>query len=383
MKVYIMKINRTIKLKLNIKHTDILPTLNAYTKAFNYICEYGWNHNSFNSIELHKITYKYCRTFLPSQLSISARMKASESLKPCLDKRKKHRKVSKPISKQCSIRYDANSFNVWFNKKIISISTINGRIKIPFNLPEYFEQYITWHRCSAELLIRNKKVFMNIVFSKDIEDIKTSDNPEIIGVDRGINNIAVTSNNKFYTGANIKRIVNKTRKLRTALQKKKTKSSKRHLRKINSRENRFKANINHIISKKIVNDVSNGGIIVLEDLKYIRENIRLRKDQRRNLHNWSFYQLEQFIKYKAENKNIKVDYVDARYTSQKCSKCGYIHKSNRKSILFKCKKCNYSLNADLNASINISKNYADAKCYLQGLPINQPIVNYAKSSLQI
>ena len=51
---------------------------------------------------------------------------------------------------------------------------------------------------------------------------------------------------------------------------------------------------------------------------------------------------------------ITISLTNAEYTSQQCSKCGYIHKDNRKTQeKFKCVHCGYEENADLNASINI------------------------------
>ena len=56
----------------------------------------------------------------------------------------------------------------------------------------------------------------------------------------------------------------------------------------------------------------------------------------------------------AEKKGGEVIEVDPKFTSQKCSCCGYISKENRKSqSKFRCVKCNFRLNADLNASLNI------------------------------
>lgn len=68
---------------------------------------------------------------------------------------------------------------------------------------------------------------------------------------------------------------------------------------------------------------------------------------------WSPFQLEQFIEYKAEYAGKTVIYVNPRYTSQRCSSCGYIHKNNRKGSTFHCLNCNFELNADLNAARNI------------------------------
>ena len=62
----------------------------------------------------------------------------------------------------------------------------------------------------------------------------------------------------------------------------------------------------------------------------------------------------EMLKYKAERKGGEVIEVNPQFTSQKCSSCGHISKENRKSqSKFKCIKCNFRLNADLNASLNI------------------------------
>lgn len=371
-----MKLIRTIKLKLNIPILDILPTFEQYTNAYNFVCNTGWKDKDSNGVSLHHKTYYETRNYLPSQLAISARMKATESLTMCLNRKRKNKKCKKPSSKLCSIRLDANSFNIWFEKNLISLLTINGRVKIPIQIPEYFKQYINWRRGSAEMFIRKNQLFLNITFNKDIEDSQPSDNPVIIGVDRGIINLAVTSDNKFYKGNQVNRISNKYNYLRSKLQQCGSKSAKRHLKKLSKKENRFKTDVNHCISKEIVNSMSENSIIVLEDLKYIRRNIKSwSKDFNRKLNTWAFAQLEQFLTYKAQSKGILIEHVSAYYTSQKCSKCGHTEKQNRlNQPTFRCQKCNFQLNADLNASRVIELNYRDSKRYPKRLSVNQPIV---------
>ena len=373
-----MKLVKTVKIKLNISVDSIKPTINAYTKAFNFVVQTGWDDRDFNGVSLHHKTYKELRKYLPAQLAISARMKATEALKSIKKKLIKKQKVSCPISKQSSIRYDDRSYNIWFNRNELSLLAIDGRIKIPITIPEYFKKYLTWKRGSAELFIKGEKVFLHITFNKEIEDTKPTG--KVVGIDRGIKNIAVTSENKFYSGKHIKKVTERYEKLRSALQSCGTKSAKRHLRKISKKENRFKANCNHIITKRIVESLDRGSVIVLEKLAGIRQTARLRKKQRGNLHKWSFYQFEQFLTYKAEAKGIKVEYVDARYTSQKCSVCGHISRSNRQfQAVFKCKRCGFSIHADLNASRNIRQNYLDAIGYPGGVVVNQPIVTHVET----
>ena len=134
------------------------------------------------------------------------------------------------------------------------------------------------------------------------------------------------------------------------------------------KENRFVTDANHCISKDIVSRCVPSTTIVLEKLDGIRDRSRkLRKSERAKVHSWSFYQLEQFIAYKALAKGCSVQHVDARYTSQKCSRCGHTIKGNRTTQShFKCKKCGYECNADLNAALNIANNFRAS--------VNKPIV---------
>jgi len=368
-----MQLIRTVKLKLDISVEIIKPTVEEYTKAFNFVCQTAWNDSDSNGVSLHRKTYSITREHLPSQLAISARMKATESIKMVKTRIKKKQKATCPKSKQSSIRYDARSYNVWFDRNELSLLTVAGRIKVPVFVPKYFDQYLTWKRCSADLFIRKGKVFLNVVFSKDISDPEATG--KVVGIDRGIKKIAVTSENQFFSGGRIKKVSKRYERIRSSLQSCGSKSAKRHLKKISNKENCFRADCNHVITKRIVESLDSGTVIALEKLSGIRQNVRLRKKQRKDLHKWNFSQFEQFLTYKANARGISVEYVDARYTSQKCSRCGHVSRSNRQSqAVFKCKHCGFSLNADLNASRNIRQNYLDAICSPDSAPVNERIV---------
>ncbi|MFH1832133.1 MAG: transposase [bacterium] len=372
----IMLLSRTIKIKLDIPVEIIKPTVKAYTQAFNHICQVGWNDSDSNGVSLHHKTYKQLRSYLPSQLAVSARMKATEALKSVKVKIRKKQKATCPKAEQSSIRYDARSYNVWFDRSELSLLTVSGRQKIPISIPEYFKQYLTWKRCSADLFLRKNKVFLHIVFTKEITDPELTG--KVVGIDRGIKKVAVTSENQFFGGGQIKKVSKRYEKIRSALQSCGSRSAKRHLCKISKKENRFRADANHVIAKQIVNSIEPGTVIALEKLTGIRQNVRLRKKQRKDLHKWNFFQFEQFLTYKAQARGMTIVHVDARYTSQKCSVCGYISRSNRQSqAIFKCKQCGFSLNADQNASRNIKQNYLDAICYPSSDSVNNRIVSHA------
>ena len=357
-----MKSITTIKLKL--PHNNILlETMNQYSYSANKVIYFGWNIKTNNKIELHNLTYYKIReeTNLPAQLVCSSRDKACEVLKASRFKNKK------PVMKEySSIRYDARSFGFKSDNKryYVSLVTINGRIKFPVKIPEYYWKYLDWKTRSADLILDKKnRLFIHIVLSRDVNIIPSNNK---VGIDLGINNIAVTSNKKFFNPSNIKSTKIKFKRLRTKLQAKGTKSARKLLKKISGKEKLFMSWVNHNISKEIVNGIEEG-TIVMEELKGIR---KIRKGRRFNfwLNSWSFYQLQKFIEYKAIRKGINFVKVSPYLTSQTCSKCNKI--GSRSKGFFNCSHCGYSLNADLNASYNLAKHDSISDHVL--VAVNQP-----------
>ena len=120
--------------------------------------------------------------------------------------------------------------------------------------------------------------------------------------------------------------------------------------KINDKIARFRDTANHKYSRALIEYAvkKNCGIIQMENLTGISDNTDC------FLKDWSYYDLQTKIENKAKEMGIKVVYIKAQYTSQRCSKCGYIDVNNRiRQALFKCQNCGYETNADYNASQNI------------------------------
>ena len=123
------------------------------------------------------------------------------------------------------------------------------------------------------------------------------------------------------------------------------------LDRLRDKEKNFATTYNHMISKNVVEFAKKN------QCEYINME-KLTKDGFNNaiLRNWSYYQLQQYIEYKAEREGIKVRYIDPAYTSQTCARCGHVDKGNRQTQeKFICTKCGFELNADHNASINIAR----------------------------
>ncbi|XIF20041.1 MAG: Hypothetical protein AJITA_00754 [Acetilactobacillus jinshanensis] len=125
-----------------------------------------------------------------------------------------------------------------------------------------------------------------------------------VGIDRGLRFIAYTYDNHKHSvsfkGLHARRKRMHFLKQRAILQNKGTKASKRKLKELSGRENRWMSDVNHQISKALVSHYGKRTTFVLEDLRGVRFSTeQVPKSQRYTQVSWAFYQLEQILKYKA------------------------------------------------------------------------------------
>jgi IS605 OrfB family transposase len=354
---------RTIRIQ--IENQDLKETIEQYFQAYCFCIDKGMEMHTSNKKKIHNATYyplrkKYPK--IPSALLQTIRDVACENLKSVKLK-------VRPIPKNKFIRYDRRTFS--YKNGQVSVSTINGRQKIPIKMPKFAEKYNNWNCKAGTVVLRNDQLWLNLIFDKDVQTVANPDT--FLGTDRGIDNIAVCSDNEFYNSNRLKNNKGKYQYLKSKLQSKGTRSAKRHLKRLKGREKRFVRDANHCISKRIAEKPYD--CFVLEDLKNIKKD-KGRKFNRK-LGNWSYNQLGNFIQYKAEEKGKLTIKVDPRHTSQKCSRCGHTERLNRNGSQFKCKKCGFELNADLNASRNIANL---GKSHFDRLAVIQPIVALATTA---
>jgi len=251
--------------------------------------------------------------------------------------------------------YDSRILRFKTDKSTVSIWTINGRLDIPFKANEYNIELLKNQKGQTDLVYLNGKFFLHSIC--DIQEKEKNIFQDILGVDLGIVNIAVDSDGIAFSGSNIEEKRQWHSKRRTILKRVGTKSAKRRLKKLSGKQSRFQRNENHIISKKLVeNAKGTKRAIALENLKGIRKwtTVTIRHEQRARHSNWGFFQLKQFIKYKALRFGVEVIYIDPKNTSRTCSKCGHCDTKNRKTQDgFECLSCGHKENADINAAKNI------------------------------
>ena len=214
----------------------------------------------------------------------------------------------------------------------VSLWTLPGRMKIPFVCGEHQRKYLRFRKGEVDLVFHkhSQKWFINLVC--DIPEQEPEFSEKVLGVDFGIVHIATDSEGEVFSGTPIenKRLWYQERRKR--LQKKKTKASKRRLKKTSGKQHRFQTWVNHTISRQLVSKAkrTRSGIAV-EDLSGIRDGVTARKSQRNRLHNGSFGQLRSFVSYKSRRKGVALFVVDPRNTSRTCPECGCVDKKNRQS----------------------------------------------------
>lgn len=352
---------------------EMEDTLKAFADACNWI-----NQNTpaklRNKVRIQGIVYQDVRAKfgLSANLAIRAINRVASNRKTAM---KDHSSVKN--FEPTSIDYDTRIFAFREKDEEVSVTLLRSRQRIKLVLGDYQRSRLKDSKpTSATLCKKGSEYYINIqVKSEAPEQIHVD---TVLGVDLGITDIAVTSEGQKFGGKTIKLIKNHYASMRAVLQQKAvkgTRSSRRRCRELQQRlsgkEARYQRQINHEISKAIVTRAQEiPAKIALEDLTGIREGVNQKagKNHRRKVNGWAFYQLKEFLSYKALAAGVPLVLVDPAYTSQTCHQCGEHGIRNGKS--FKCPVCGWSGDADFNGAKNIAflGRYVDRPGGSEGLP---------------
>ncbi|QIB49134.1 IS200/IS605 family element transposase accessory protein TnpB [Streptomyces aureoverticillatus] len=271
---------------------------------------------------------------------------------------KRRRKAeSKPIvfRLHAAHTYDDRCLSWNYDAQTVSIWTLDGRVKnVRFACSPNALKQLTEHRKGeSDLVFRDGKWFL--IATIDVPDPETYEPRDFIGVDRGIVNLATTSDGDNHQGRRLGRYRRWQARKRAEIQAKKTRSSVQLLAKRSRREGRHATHVNHKVSKTVVAVAQRTGRgVALEELQGIRERVTVPRDQRARLSSWPFHQLGAFIEYKARRSGVPFVEVDPAYTSQRCPRCGHIERGNRRTRdHFHCRRCGLAGPADYVAGVNV------------------------------
>ena len=357
-----MKQTLTAKLKI-LPDPDqaqlLIDTMHAYAAACDFVSDYVFRSHDLSLASLNRELYHLIRQRfgLRAQMAQSVLRSVVAGYKTILTNQ--HSWIRPRFRKPRLDLVWNRDYSLNCDKTLFSVGTLQGRIKVPF----FAKGVDTDGRFgTAKLVYKHGKFFLHVPVTKEIDEISASDVTNVVGIDRGIRFLAATYDSEgrssFFSGSAVKQKRGHYKALRKQLQQVKTPSSRRRLKAIGQRENRFVRDVNHCVSKALVCNNPEGTLFVLEDLTGIRAATeRVRVQNRYVSVSWAYYDLEQKLTYKALRNHQQVKKVDPAYTSQRCPVCGHTEEANRdkRKHFFCCRQCGYRSNDDRTAAMNLHR----------------------------
>jgi putative transposase len=391
----------TVSCKLKVAQSQAAKldaTLEAFGQALNRV-----NQNTpekvANAVKLQSLCYREIRARfgLSSNLArTTSRLRDQQVCRRLAGARKVAQQKNRPV-KALSLRdanankggfatYDARIFSFREKDWTVSLTTVEGRERFELAIGRYQRERLAGSNPKSATLVKRKDGSYSIQVCVEAEPSPPQRTGRVLGVDLGRTDIAHTSDGDNWNGQQLNRVRDHYSRLRAVLQRKAskgTRSSRRRcrelLQRLSGKERRFQSRqrcvaktwVNHRISKAIVSRAkATNSAIALEDLTGIRKRVNQQprsKTERRRANSWAFYQLRQFLEYKARAAGVSLVLVPPAYTSQTCHRCLHIHpeqgKSYRSGKSFKCGHCGWEGDADLNGANVIA---------LLGAVVNQP-----------
>jgi putative transposase len=375
----------TVSCKLKVSQSQAAKldaTLAAFGQALNWV-----NQNTpekvVNAVKLQSLCYRQIR----ARFGLSSNL-AQQVCRWLAGARRVARQKNRPVKafKRGFATYDARIFSFREKDWTVSLTTVGGRERFELAIGRYQREQLAGSNPKSATLVKRKDGFYSIQICVETEPCPPQGTDRVLGVDLGRTDIAHTSEGDNWNGQQLNKVRDHHSRLRAVLQRKASKgtpSSRRRcrelLQRLSGKERRFQSRqrcvaktwVNHRISKAIVSRAkATNSALALEDLTGIRERVNQQprsKTERRRANSWAFYQLRQFLEYKALRAGVALILVPPAYTSQTCHRCLHIHpdpeQSYRSGKQFKCGHCGWEGDADLNGANVIA---------LLGAVVNQP-----------
>ena len=304
-------------------------------RVVNLYIDLLWEQDDFNS--------KFVKVKVDTWLSARMQQCLGKQALEIVKSQRKRKKKTKPVFKRHSfnldnrfitIAQDVNSFDIW-----ITIGSIGNRIKIilPGKKHKHFNKFADWNlKKSIRLRCVNGRYYIDVYFEKPSKNKKIFGRE--VGLDIGYKKLIATSDYRTY-GHELEAIYQKISR--------KKQGSKAFKRSLVERDKKTNQIVNQLPLKRVKT-------LVVEDLKNLKQKTKgkLRKTFVNKMQRWSYRDVLDKLTSLAEEIGFTLKKVNPAYTSQRCSACRVICKSNRQGEIYKC-ACGLFLDADVNASINI------------------------------
>lgn len=280
----------------------------------------------------------------------------NERVKNNLIKKLAKEKLTKPKSEFACPEIDArfvdfqegNHFDYFVRLKTIRKGE---SIKIPIKLTKPANKWLQRGELKQSIRLSNK----NVTLMYEIPDVEKHGG-RIVGADQGVittltlSDGQVTTDDKHgHTLASIQETLTRRKK-----------GSKGFKRTQQHRKNYINWSINQL-------DLSNIREVRLEKIRDIRRGKRTIK----SLQHWTYPLIKKKVESLCEDVGCKFREVDNIFRSQRCSKCGWVRKANRKGKQFKCNLCSFIEDSDYNAAVNLELDLVEVPYWLRLRKLNR------------
>jgi putative transposase len=365
-----MEIKRTVTILLP-KDPDLLATVKAFQQVQQALSQPCYNRgNPLGAIGLQRRCYDLVKGKLSAQMTISAIRIVAGAYKSAKCDREL---ITKPFDFQRAsalFLVGQRGRDADFRADgTLSIWTVGGRKRLNYQVPEAFKPILSnaLEIDSLTVFERNGNLLGRVRVSLEVPPPKGI---HPVGVDVNETNtlVAVDADERelFISGQGLKVKTRQTHKTRSRLlqklaarkaEKKDTRSIRRLLKRLGRKERNRARTFCQQVAKQLVDWAKPNSVLVFEDLKMpkVSKKLRVARGVRHRLAQWQHYLIRQSVTNKAQERGMEIEYVNPRYTSHNCSKCGL--RGNRKSHRFECPHCGHQDHADKNAAVNIRTRY--------------------------
>lgn len=383
--------------KLNLKHANssklkfIESFVDEYKRCAEIYVDYIWN-NKFTcgdlTLDVSNQIYDFpqfistsgisVKTFLSGRATKSCSNQAYGIIKSVLRKRVEEENLyawkiqhkikdekleqilsnppTKPIIKNMMCDLDTNTvyidqkkdsrlFDYWLDlHSMVNLKDRVKHIKIPLYSHKQLKKWLKQGKLLNGISIGKNYIRFNIdIPTPKVDPIIT----KTIAIDQGLSSVITTNDGFTYISSNNDWIRDWDLKKILELMCRKKKGTKAFKRAEDLRKNYINFVINKLREHVIKNNINEVKLEKIRNIKYGRKSSRM-------LSHWSNPLIRDSIEKMCEEIGVLLTYVSNPFNSQRCNKCGWVQKSNRKQKSFCCKHCNHTADADENAAHNIN-----------------------------
>lgn len=327
---------------------QILEVLELERDLFNLCSEKFYSDKKHSIKHIHNLCYQSCKSKFPnakSQIIIKAEQSCLSAYRSVKSNKQK---IEKPlVKKRLSLQLDKRLYIL--KGDILILTTLGRRVKVNFSKYGKLNSLLSLYKvCDPKLFVRNNNIYISFTFDVPEQDVRPK---QVIGIDLGYRRIAATSEGQLYIDKKYNKEKRKLRYLKRCLQSKGSRSAKKHLSKLKTKERNKTKDFNHNLANQLLKTKAN--VIAVEDINYTKLKKKKHKGKSRSKKHISLGELRRILTYKAALVNKLVVCVNPMYTSQIDCITGK-KEGERKGCRFYAKS-GLVYDADINAAINIAK----------------------------